>query len=91
MKIKVKIGPLLQENAGLPDTVEVNCDTVGQCLDELVRQYSQSKDWLYDEDSLIKVLLTINNVETITLNEEGLRRTLRPGDELQIFAVVSGG
>jgi molybdopterin converting factor small subunit len=91
MKRAVKIGPLLQENAQLPDAVEVDCDTVRQCLDQIVKLFPESKDWLYDEDSLIKVLLTINSVEAITLNEEGLNRPLRPGDELQIFAMVSGG
>lgn len=81
----------MQENANLPETVEVDCNTVGQCLDDLVRQFPDSKDWLYDEDSLIKVLVTVNNVETVTLNEEGLKRMLKAGDELQIFAIVSGG
>ena len=30
-------------------------------------------------------------VETVTFNEEGLNKVLKPGDELQIFAIVSGG
>ncbi len=91
MSIKIKIGPLLQESTSLPETIEVIGKTVGECLDDLMKNYPESKQWLYDEDSLIKVLVTINNVETVTFNEEGLNKVLRPGDELQIFAIVSGG
>ena len=91
MSIKIKIGPLLQESTSLPETVEVNGKTVGECLDDLMKKYPESKQWLYDEDSLIKVLVTINNVETVTFNEEGLNKVLKVGDELQIFAIVSGG
>ncbi len=91
MSIKIKIGPLLQESTSLPETIEVIGKTVGECLDDLMKNYPESKQWLYDEDSLIKVLVTINNVETVTFNEEGLNKVLKPGDELQIFAIVSGG
>lgn len=91
MNFRIKIGPLLQDNTGLPEVIEVSGETVGDCLENLIRRYPESKHWLYDEDNLIKVLLTINNVETIPLNKEGLGRRLNTGDELQIFAVVSGG
>ena len=91
MSIKIRIGPLLQENANLPEAVEVNGKTIGECLKDLMKKYPESKQWLYDEDSLIKVLVTVNNVETVTFNKEGLNKVLKPGDELQIFAIVSGG
>ncbi len=91
MNVKVKIGPLLQQDSNLLETIELDCSTVGQCLDEIAKRFPDSKEWLYDEDSLIKVLITINNEETIAFNKEGLARVLKTGDELQIFAVVSGG
>ncbi len=91
MSIKVSIGPLLQEYTDIPGTLEANGSTVGQCLDDLIRQYPESKSWLFDEGGLLRVVVSINNVETVTLDKEGLDRILRVDDELQIYAVVSGG
>lgn len=91
MSIKVKIGPLLQAYSDIPDTFQVNGITVGQCLEDLMQQYPESRSWLFDEGGLLRVVISINNIETVTLDKEGLDRTLKVGDELQIFAVVSGG
>jgi molybdopterin converting factor small subunit len=91
MVIKVKIGPLLQEYADIPASLEVNGKTVGECLDDLIRQYPESKNWLFDQDGLLRVLISINNVETVVLDKEGLGRILNADDELQIFAVIGGG
>ena len=91
MVIKVKIGPLLQEYADISASLEVNGKTVGECLDDLIRQYPESKNWLFDQDGLLRVLISINNVETVVLDKEGLGRILNADDELQIFAVIGGG
>jgi molybdopterin converting factor small subunit len=91
MNIKVNIGPLLQEYSGIPGTLEVEGKTVGQCLDDLIRQYPESRSWLFDQGGLLRVLISINNIETVTLDSEGLNRILKADDELQIFAVIGGG
>ena len=91
MSIKVNIGPLLQEYSGIPDTLELNGNTVGQCLDDLIKQYPESRNWLFDESGLLRVVVSINNVETVTPDKEGLGRILKAEDELQIFAVIGGG
>jgi len=81
----------LQEYADIPASLEVNGKTVGECLDDLIRQYPESKNWLFDQDGLLRVLISINNVETVVLDKEGLGRILNADDELQIFAVIGGG
>ena len=91
MSIKVNIGPLLQEYSGIPGTLEVNGDTVGQCLDDLIRQYPESRSWLFDQSGMLRVVVSINNIETVALDKEGLGRILKAEDELQIFAVIGGG
>jgi molybdopterin converting factor small subunit len=91
MSIKVKISPLLREYSAIPDTLEVTGNTVGQCLDDLIRQYPESGDWLFDQNGLLRVLVSINNVETVAFDKEGLGRILKADDELQIFAVIGGG
>jgi molybdopterin converting factor small subunit len=91
MSIKVNIGPLLQEYTDIPGTLEVNGNTVGQCLDDLIRQYPESRSWLFDQSGMLRVLVSINNVEAVALNKESLDRILKADDELQIFAVIGGG
>jgi molybdopterin converting factor small subunit len=91
MSTKVRIGPLLQEYLEIPSVLEVEGKTVGQCLDDLIKQYPEIRNWLYDQNSLLRVLISINNVEIVTLDKEGSDRILKADDELQIFAVVAGG
>lgn len=91
MRIKVKIGPRLQEYTGIPETLEVNGRTVGECLDDLIRQYPESNEWLFDQNGLLRVVISVNNAETVVPDKQGLNRVLKPDDELQIFAVIGGG
>lgn len=91
MSTKVNIGPSLQEYSGIPGTLEVKGKTVGECLDDLIRQYPESRSWLFAQDGLLRVLVSINNVEAVTPDREGLDRILKADDELQIFAVIGGG
>jgi len=91
MSTKVKIGPLLQEYLEIPAVLEVSGSTVGECLDDLIRQYPEIRTWLFDQNSLVRVLVSVNNAEIVSLDKEGSKRILKQNDELQIFAVVAGG
>jgi len=91
MSIKVKITPVLQEYSDIPNILEVNGNTVGECLDDLIRQYPEARSWLFDQYGLLQVLVSINNKETVALDRNGLDRILTTDDELQIFAMISGG
>ena len=89
--IKVKISSLLQEYADIPATLEVAGSTVRECLDDFIKQYPASGNWLFGQDGLMRVIISINNAETVTMDKDGLNRRLKSDDELMIFAVVSGG
>ena len=86
MSTKVKIGHLLQEYLEIPSVLEVEGKTVGQCINNLIKQYPEIRNWLYDQNSLLRVLITINNVEVVTPDKEGFDRILKDQDDLQIFA-----
>ena len=91
MSIKVKIAAVLQEDASIPDIVEVSGNTVGECLADLIRQYPEAGNWLSDQNGLLPILVSINSKDTVALNRDGLDRAINADDELQIFAVIDGG
>jgi len=87
----VRINPLFQEQADLPQVIEVGGETVGECLNDIIRQFPHARSWLFDHDSLLRVMISINNVNIVTLDNEGLNKGIEAGDEIVIFALVSGG
>ena len=88
----VKIAPILQERSQIPGMVEVQGNTIGECLDDLIRQYPEIRSWLFGQNDLLRVLISVNNEETLALNtNSNLGRTLNPADEIRILAIVSGG
>jgi molybdopterin converting factor small subunit len=88
---KVKTNSLLKEYAGIPATLEVAGNTVRECLDDLIKQHPEADNWLYGQYGYMRVIISINNAETITMDKDSLNRSLKSDDELMIFAVVSGG
>jgi len=91
MSTKVKIAAIVQEYINIPDIIGVNGNTIGECLDDLIRQYPEARNCLFDQNSLLPVLVSVNNKDIVGLNKDGLNRALNIGDELQIFAVIDGG
>jgi len=92
MSTTVKIAPLLREHLQIPDTVEVDGDTLGECLENLGRQYPEIRDFLFSPKDLLRVLVTIDNKEILALNiQKNLDRVLNSDDEIQILAVVAEG
>ena len=92
MSTLVRIAPLLGEHLQIPDTVKVDGDTLGDCLEDLSRQYPEIRDFLFSPKDLLRVLVTIDNKEIFALNvQKNLDRVMKPDDEIQILAVVAEG
>jgi ThiS family. len=92
MATLVKIAPVLQEHLQIPGTVEVQGKTIGECLDDLIRQYPEIRSRLFDPNDLLRVLIGINNEAIITLNTKSqLDKALNPDDEIRILAILTGG
>lgn len=90
MSIKITIPQLLREYTKSQGIVEVNGNTVGECLDDLIRQYPDTKRWLFDRNGVLLVLIRINEDETIR-HRKGLNKPVKNGDELYIFNILGGG
>ncbi|MFH1650522.1 MAG: hypothetical protein ABID87_00240 [Chloroflexota bacterium] len=91
MGTTVKIGPNLQDYYSVPGILELDGQTVGECLADLIRRYPDAREWLYDQDGVLQVLISINAEETVVPDGQGLARILKADEELQISAVIGGG
>ena len=91
MSTKVIITPVLQDYFNIPSVLLVNGNTIGECLDDLIRQYPEARGLLFDQNDMLPVLVSINNQETVIMNSDNLDRVMNSDDEIQISAVIGGG
>jgi len=91
MSIKVDIFyPQLKQLINKPDLVKVSGRTVGECLNDLVRQFPGAEKRLFDEDGqlLRHVYVFINAESSYKIS---LDAPVRDGDKLIIAALITGG
>ena len=88
MSIKIKISQILRQFTKNQDTVEVNGSTVGECLDDLIRQFPDTKKWLFDKNGILLALILTNGE---TVYQKDLNRSVADGDELSLVLIVGGG
>ena len=84
------IYPPAEQHLGGKDSVQVNGNTVNECVSDLVRQYPAVKDLLFDTHG------QIHSYFTFFINGEfyppvELTHPVNDGDELTISVVMSGG
>jgi len=91
MSIKLKIRPdLLHNDSYREATAEVKGTTVGECLNDLARQFPIVKKWLFDEKGQLyeHVNVMVNGEEIFPIILESL---VSPGDEISIIVFIAGG
>ena len=90
MSVKINIHPNLLEFTGDLAVVEVNGSTVGECLNELVKQFPRIKPMLFGKDGKL-----FNYVDVYVNYEssypEELAKPVKDGDELHITLIIAGG
>jgi hypothetical protein len=91
MNIKVNLFyPKLQQLAGQGSQLEVKGRTVGECLDDLVRQFPGADKLLFDESGrLLKHVFVYINAEST--RPPSLSVAVRESDTLLIAVLVTGG
>jgi len=82
------MGQILRQFTEDRDTVEVSGSTVGECLDDLVRQFPETKKWLFDKNGILLVLILIDGE---AVYQKGLNKPVVDGDELHLIRIVGGG
>jgi hypothetical protein len=91
MGIKVKLFyPALQSLVQGRETLVVQGQTVGECLQDLVRQFPESKKLLFDSRGLLlKQVYVYVNAEG--LHKADFARKVTERDELLLAVLITGG
>ena len=90
MSIKIVIPSYLQSQTNNVETVEVNGSTVGECLNQLVKQFPRMEEMLLDKNGKLfaYVSIYINGEDAYP---EELAKPVKDGDELYMLYIVGGG
>ena len=89
MSIKLNLSSVLSYYINNQQSVEVNGNTVGDCLDNLANQYPELKKVIFTQDGKLAdfIDVCINEKDAFSY---GLSKPVKDGDELSI-ALPSGG
>jgi len=90
MSIRLMLSELLREYSGGKGILDVNGNTVAECLQDLIRQYPLAKKWIFDSEGRLLVLIT-KNEESSLINQDRLNTPAKDGDELFLFMTLGGG
>jgi len=90
MTIKANIHPVLQHYTDDRDVVEVKGTNVGECLNDLVRQYPGIERGLFNKQGRLLNYVDIY-VNLQSAFPEELTKPVKDGDELQIVMMIAGG
>lgn len=88
MSIKVRMSPFLSKYANNQRIVEVNGDTVRECLKHVEEQLSKIR--LFEKDGRLLSYLSIYVNGEITSPKE-LDKPVKDGDELFMMLMIGGG
>lgn len=90
MSVMVNIHKTHRQYTSGQETVPVNGDTVGDCLNDLIERFPQMKTALWDGKGRLKNQIEIYvNMESAYPDE--LKKKVRPGDEIHITVMLAGG
>ena len=90
MSVTINLHPNLYQLTNGQAIVKVKGNTVGQCLDDLIKQFPQIKQGLFGKDGKL-----LNYVDIYVNGEssypEELAKPVKDGDELHITLIIAGG
>ena len=90
MSVRIKLHRSLAKLADGQATVEVNGDTVGQCLEQLAARLPRLKKKLFEKDGTLNRILEVY-VNGESIYPEELATKVKDGDELDTALRISGG
>ena len=90
MSVKITVPLYLQPLTDNTEVIEVSGSTVGECLDQLVKQFPRMEKMLFDKKgNLFGYAAIYVNGEDVYPDE--LLHSVEDGDELYILYIIGGG
>ena len=90
MPVKVHIHPTHRHHTNGLDVITVEGNTVGECLNQLVRQFPAMEKALFaKKDRLLNVVEVYVNHASAHPNE--LAKPVQDGDEIHLLVMLAGG
>ena len=92
MKVSVKINlhKTHRQYTNGQETVEVNGNDVGECLKELVKQYPNLENEIFDKKGKLLSVLEIY-LNGASAYPDELAREVKDGDEIHLLVMLAGG
>ena len=90
MSIEVKLAPIFNRYTNNQPVTEVNGSTVGECLDQLIKQFPDLKPALLDKTGKLHRYLDVY-VNGESAYPEELAKPVQDGDKLYVLMVITGG
>ncbi len=90
MGIKIKIHPILHQYTNNQEIAEVNGNTVGECLNDLIKQFPRVEKGLFDKNGKLLSYVDVY-VNKESAYPEELNKPVKDGDELYIVIIIGGG
>ena len=90
MAINVNLHKTHRAHAGGREVVAVTGTTIGACIDDLVRQYPDLRERLFDTKGHLRHFIEIYLNDESAYPDE-LKRTTQDGDDIHIVILLAGG
>jgi molybdopterin synthase sulfur carrier subunit len=90
MSVTLKLNPSLSRFTDGKATVSVEGDTVGKCLDELVKQFPALKPRIVDNNGTLRKNVNIF-IDRKSVRPQDMAKPVRDGEEILITMMIGGG
>jgi len=87
--VEVRISPLIRSVIDIADSVEVNGETVRECLDDLMSSYPDIKDVLFDRNGVMKAIILLGG-KSVPSRDYSIT-DVSDSDTISILMPMSGG
>ena len=90
MSVRINIPSYLQPYTDEKEVIEVNGNTVGECLGHLITQFPDIKKMVFQEDGRLLDYISIY-ANGAFAHEDELAQPVKDGDELHLLYILGGG
>jgi molybdopterin converting factor small subunit len=88
LKVKIHIDETISQSTNNLRLVEVDGNTVGECLNGLIELFPGINKWIFGDHGLLLAVVSVNSE---IVYQESLNRPVREGDNVALFYMIGGG